>query len=267
MGRKIIFNNSIKYIDSANIKLTSPALNFGLGLFETVLYHNGKLFFYNDHLKRLSSSCSELNIPVFDADLAAEDKIMTLISLNGMTGRTLRVKLLYAPLSDTGRWDIVVRISEYSIPEEPFRAVTDLRLRDDYFSRHKTASYMRNFLSALSKEHNEETLFVNCRGEITEGARSNLLCLKDGKIYSAGKNGNYLQGIMQEQLKADCANFGVEAVELQGGFSREFVGNAEEVILTNSLIISANVSCLEFGGEVFNYGGSFAKKIKEFYMK
>ena len=98
---KILFNGKI-ITDRITISAGNEALNYGKGLFETIRYEKGKLFFYNEHIKRLEEACYALGID-FDLRTLAPDHILRLINKNKAAEKTLRVKILYTPLS--GDWD------------------------------------------------------------------------------------------------------------------------------------------------------------------
>ena len=45
MGRKILFDGKIIFRDNVKASIDSPALNYGYGLFETILHENKKIYF------------------------------------------------------------------------------------------------------------------------------------------------------------------------------------------------------------------------------
>ncbi|MBN2857896.1 MAG: aminotransferase class IV [Candidatus Delongbacteria bacterium] len=269
MGRKILLDGVIKYKDSVNIRHDSPALNFGTGLFETVLYDKNLLFFFNDHIERLRSSSEELHLPLPRFGHVPENHIKELISQNGITDSTARVKILYAPLFDEEKWNLLVTVSDYERTAVPVTATVDLRVKENYLSRFKTTSYMQNRICSKNSTLNEETLFVNGSGQITEGSRSNLIGVKDNVLFYTGIKEYYLQGIMQKNIIGDHKKIGFDgAAELEGGFSPEDLGSFDEIMITNSLIIAKTVETVNFGNRKHCFcSGKHTDRILNFYIK
>ncbi len=269
MGRKILFDGVIKYKDSINIRPDSPALNFGTGLFETMLYENNRLFFFEDHIERLRSSSEELHLPLPRFDHASENHIKELVSQNGMTDKTTRVKIRYAPLFDEEKWNLFASASAYERTVSFMTATVDLRVRENYLSRFKTISYMLNRLSSKNSTLNGETLFVNGSGQITEGSRSNLIGVKNNALYFTGTKEYYLQGIMQKNIIRDHKKIGFsDAVGLDGGFSPEDLGSYDEIMITNSLIIAKPAEAVNYGNIKYSFGSrKHTDQILSFYIK
>lgn len=269
MGRKVLFDGVIKYKDSINIRPDSPAMNFGTGLFETVLYEKNRLFFFEDHIERLSSTCEELELPLPRFDHASENHIKELVSQNGMTDKTARVKVLYAPLFVEEKWNLLTSVSVYERTVSFMTATVDLRVKENYLSRFKTISYMQNRLSSKNSALNGETLFVNGSGQITEGSRSNLIGVKNNVLYFTGTKENYLQGIMQKNIIRDHKDIGFsDSVELEGGFSPEDLGSYDEIMITNSLIIAKPADKVNCGNKTHLFGSrKYTDQILSFYIK
>ncbi len=269
MGRKVLFDGEIKYKDSIKINPESPALNFGCGLFETVLYEKNRIFFYTDHIERLKKACVDLDIMLPERKHLDQKKIIELIKENGFEKKPVRVKLLYAPLTGGDKWNLTASVKEYNRSSDPIEAEVDLKTADEFLRKYKTVSYMRSYLSIKKKKENEELLFVNSEGEVTEGSRTNILCIKDGILYHTGKNENFLQGIMQGRIIGDFKSFGLKnTMEMNRGFTHDFLKDAEEILLTNSLMIARSVSKLLFGKKSYTFSSQeYSKKIRNHYIK
>lgn len=252
MGRKILLDGQIKFFDSLDIKLDSPALNYGLGFFETILYQNGKIYFLNEHIKRLSDACRALNTPLPSSQFAAEYLIAELIASNGMQNRMCRIKIFYAPLFSLQEWNMAVTADEYKRNSDPVDAVVYADSRENHFYNFKTSSYMQNFLIAES-EPEKETLFINHSGNIIEGTKTNVLCLKSNSIYYVDEEENYLKGIMQDMIIRNINKFDlISSKAVKGGFSIDFLKESDGVFLANSLMIARSVKQIHFGKDVYH---------------
>lgn len=268
MGRKILLDGQIKFIDCVNIKLDSPALNYGLGLFETILYENNKIFFLDEHIERMKSSCTALNLPLPDIDLMNEASILDLILNSNIQNSVCRIKIIYAPLFKKNEWNVIIMTSEYIRNTAPVIVSVESKTRENSFYKHKSVSYMQNFLLSDDKP-GSETLFLNSKRNIIEGTKSNILCLKEGILYFVDQQENYLSGIMQKNILSDYKNFGVDAVSfVQYGFSIDLLKQCSEVILTNSLMPAVSISQIRYKNVELSFSGiDLSNKIRNYYLK
>ena len=76
---------------------------------------------------------------------------------------------------------------------------------------------------------------VNCDGfdkRVTEGAHTNVHCLKDGTLYTPPLDNLILPGIARKNLIRICKDLGVPVKEEP--FSLDFFRNADEILVTSS---------------------------------
>jgi para-aminobenzoate synthetase/4-amino-4-deoxychorismate lyase len=167
-------------------------------IFETILWNGGYLLL-DDHLDRLASSASELGI---DCDLVAvrsslaglEDK------LSGTGGRH-RVRLT---LDCDGKASVA---AEPFTPDPSDRAVRVCVAPErvdsaDPLIRHKVTRrerYDRGLSDAIDNGF-QEALFLNERGEVTEGAISNLIVRIDGTWCTPPVSCGLLNGVYRRYL-------------------------------------------------------------------
>jgi branched-subunit amino acid aminotransferase/4-amino-4-deoxychorismate lyase len=269
MGRKLLIEGQIKFLDCVNIRPDSPALNFGMGFFETVLYEKGGLFFLHEHIERMRASCRSLQIPEPNINFFKESLILSLTEENKLFDGPARIKLMYAPLFVTGEWIHIVFAESYIRPVHPAKVLTDPYIRDNVFHRHKTLSYMQNILPRISNAAFDETFFVNHNGHITEGTASNILCVKHGVLHYAGCETNCLSGIMMNRIVNDHKDIGFgSCVPVKGGILMDFVRGCEEVIISNSLIIARNVCEIRYRNEDIIFSNTSSSGIiRKFYLK
>lgn len=269
MGRKILFDGKIIFRDNIKASIDSPALNYGYGLFETILYENEKIYFIKDHLKRLFNSCNDLKIPSPDPNLISEDYIHKLIDENGLQNDVVKIKLMYLPIADVKEWNSLVRVNKYNriIKDVNVLALNEPRVNNFY--KHKSMSYMQNHHSLFRSKNYDEVLFVNNDHNIIEGSFTNIMAAKDNILYFVDGNNDYLFGIMQQNIFKDHRLFGFKKIEsLEDGFSKDFLESCNEVLLTNSLKIASNVRSITFGNDIIEYKScKIASIIRAHYLK
>lgn len=167
----------------------------GLRLIETLRFEPGAGFpFLPEHLERITASAAELGF-AFDPDAFRQ----LLAGVEADTPRRIRVTLgqqgdftlEQAPLgAGAPSADATVVLSPHPIA------------CDDLLLRHKTtarALYDRELARVMAAGH-FDALFLNERGELAEGARSNLFVERDGVLLTPPASAGLLNGTLRRRL-------------------------------------------------------------------
>lgn len=195
-------------------------------LIETMLWrHDGGYWLLDDHLERLAASARYFDYPV-DVDVVPEALAAFSQSFSGPEDR--RVRLL---ASVTGAISVsATRVAP--LPASPTVAFADDVMQSgDPFLFHKTtrrALYNQRLKDARARGH-WDALFVNERGEVTEGARANLFAELDGVFVTPPLSSGLLPGTFRAHLMNDSALGMREQVLFPADLrnaSRLFMGNA-----------------------------------------
>ncbi|XSG82720.1 MAG: aminodeoxychorismate synthase component I [Methyloligella sp. ZOD6] len=177
--------------------LTKPAQNFDL--IETIRWEReGGFYLLDRHLNRLQASAQHFGYPydreAVKAALAAETR--------ALQGETYMVRLL---LGEDGA--IAVTAKEIALPGKDTVwtfAVSDRRVDEkDPFFFHKTtrrAFYDEALAEAQEATGCDEVIFLNSKGELTEGTRTNLFIEKDGRLYTPAVACGLLPGTLREEM-------------------------------------------------------------------
>ena len=113
------------------------------------------------------------------------------------------------------------------------------------FVYHKTMNYGDCILEkrAVRGSDIQEPVFLNTRGEIAEGATSNLFFVKGGTLYTPEVSSGLLPGILRRWVLETGKKEGLPVVEKR--IRPEEVKTFEECFVTNSLLGIMPVSALE----------------------
>ncbi|MBS0352552.1 MAG: aminodeoxychorismate synthase component I [Proteobacteria bacterium] len=173
------------------------ALPTPLRLIETLRYapSEEKAFsFLPEHLERLADSARWFGFP-FDAGAFRR----TLSSVNGDT--PLRVRITLGQQGDL-RVE-TAPLSAGAPAETPTVVLSPHRIRsDDPLLRHKTTArrlYDQELARVMGEGH-FDALFLNERGELAEGARSNLFVQKNGELLTPPQKAGLLNGVLRRRL-------------------------------------------------------------------
>ncbi len=165
-----------------------------LSLIESILWADGRYYLLDLHLKRLKSSCNYFFIPLDIKKLKQKlikeapdkkDKFKIRIQVD-MAAKATMEKI---PLEDIPQ-SLKVRISPIRINPK------------DHLLYHKTTQ-RDLYDEELAKARNEgffEVIFLNTRGELTEGAITNLFIEKDKQLYTPPLSSGLLAGVLRQHL-------------------------------------------------------------------
>ncbi len=167
-------------------------------LIETLLWSAGEGFFLLElHLQRMSGSAAGFGIS-FDANEAVAALASAVEELSPEEGPR-RVRLL---LGADGRYSAESREFKPLAGGQRFEVSPKTVLSSGPFLRHKTT--VRNFYdrehAAAAARGLFDIVFMNERGEITEGAISNILVLMDGELLTPPVECGLLPGVYRRHL-------------------------------------------------------------------
>lgn len=236
-----------RFVASANARISifDRGLMYGDGLFETLRSYRGRIFALQDHLARLRNSAQTLEIPLpavdWEAvaremlrrnDLDQNDAWVRVAVTRGIGGRGLAPTPGSQPsvIMTCGRLDPTTA----SRQRHGVSAVTLPFGRNPYLAGHKTANYLDGVFGKqiATRANAYEGLFRGSRGDITEGAVSNIFWVVDGVPHTPPLPG-LLPGVTRAHIMAIAAADGV-LVKQQRLPTRALV-EATEAFLTSSL--------------------------------
>ena len=238
------------------ISASSPLLNYGQGFFETILYEGGCLRHYSEHVERMRRTCGDFGITL-DFSQIAEPLILHYLGRIGLGNRRCRVKILYAPVEEAARWDTMVFAVPYTRPTGEAVLSIHGEVYDSNLNRYKSLNrqynnYWKEFYE--KKEKSDEVLFRGSRGGILEGSFTNILCRRASILYYVDGDNPYLRGITQDKILEEAKKIGGITIKpLKEGMDPDRLGEADEVMLCNSLVTVWNVKKIFHGGRGFTW--------------
>lgn len=232
-----VFNGEYKDLDKIKVSPLSRAYTFSDSVYEVIPFFNENIIAFDKHIKRLSNSCSSLNI---DADIEkSANEILHLISSSN-----LKNGYVYYQIS-RGVDSLRSHIHNNDLKEESFGYVVshsfeskDLKVaicEDIRWQRCdiKSTSLLGNVMSMNdAKNHQCDEVIMHKNNEITEGGASNVFFVLNNIICTPSLSKNILPGITRELLITEIKKNGISVEE--GTYSVENLLEAESVWLTSS---------------------------------
>lgn len=235
------------------IEITDRGLQYGDGLFETILVKLGRPVFLDQHLDRLYAGCHRLQITPPSKDLmAAEISHLCNLWISAHNSEDLAVLKIIITRGSGGRGyrlpdtDAATRIlSMHTYPDYPagfaeqgvVMRVCDLRLG------HNTALAGIKHLNRLEQvmaraEWNDasvqEGLLLDTEGHVIEGTMTNVFFVKNDCIYTPQLMKCGVAGVMRGVILTLCTEQNYSFVEQE--FFIDDLLCAEEIFICNSVI-------------------------------
>lgn len=188
-------------------QVPDPGLTLGLGVFETLSVFSGRVFAQDRHLRRLRDGAARLGLPA--PDPARVEGGVAAVSREGIATPHARLRLTWTGGPD-GRGRLLVTLAPYTGPARvAVELSAHLRNETSPISSIKCTSFAENMLAlrAATDLGADEAILANTRGELAEGATSNVFVETDGELLTPPLDSGCLPGITREL----CLEWGREA--------------------------------------------------------
>lgn len=236
------------------IPLDDRGLLLGDGLFETLLWREGRLDAFEAHVRRLQVGCDVLGLPHPDtADL--ETSVMDALGTEGLGSGRAAVRVnwtvgsggrgLDRPAVPEPRLFAVAFAAPDPAVSVSLATVSIRRNEGSPLSRVKSLSYLDNVLARREAKAAgaDEALMLNNAGEVACAAAANLFWFEGRHLVTPALACGVLAGTMRARViaRADEAGIGVIETRAVGGLPE----TAKGLFLTNSLIGVQRVAVLD----------------------
>jgi branched-chain amino acid aminotransferase len=184
-------------------------------IYEVIRVIDSTPVFLEDHLQRLYSSArltGFVNLPGFDT---LSNRITDHIASEKKDMGNIKLSLTFGDPLATPELTMSFIPHYYPTPEEYSKGVKVGLLKADRplpNAKIQHADIRERANKAMENNGQFEVLLVDSDGNITEGSRSNVFFIKDGKLYSAPEE-KILQGITRVKVLDICKNEGIEVIE------------------------------------------------------
>jgi len=248
MGRTVWFNGRLYAESQLPLPRFGRAVQYGDGVFETMRAYGGRLFRFDDHLKRLAGGLRTLRIRE-DVDGARMlEAAAGLMKENGLSDAALKIIAFRgsgdgpAPKPGTGA-SVLMTAGPFDYQRkarcEKGISARVVSIRRNYHSPVafiKSLNYLDNILGRLEASDSgaDEALFLTMDGAVAEGSTSNIFIVTGGRLQTPPLSAGILNGITREAVMQIAAGCGVGCREED--VSPEALQGADEAFMTNSLM-------------------------------
>lgn len=258
-GNNFILNGELQPVELFNNSLVYK----GDSVYEVIRTVKGTPVFFDDHLERLSESLRFQG----KKQLADEQELRKNIILLARSERKkeINIKMVFNYNNDAGNYLIYFIDSVYPSKEQYLKGVKGILFfaeRTDPESKLINSRLKSSVYHELVNDGAYEALLVNDNNQITEGSKSNIFFLKNGKLVTAPDN-VILKGITRKQILNICRNNGID-VDFKSVNADE-IGDFEAVFMTGTSPMVLPFCCIN--GTFFNVKLPLIDKIRKLYLQ
>jgi branched-chain amino acid aminotransferase len=248
MGFFASVNGSVVPAEEARVSVLDNGFTFGDAVYETLRTYNRRPFELHRHLTRLRASSGRLGFDIPTDDVELGRQLDTLLDRAGNSESYIRLIVSRGMGDISYHFDRVVGPTIVMVvkPLEPFPEsayrdgidVAVVKVRRNHPNALdpaiKSCNLLNNILAVREAQARgaEEALLLNARGELAEGASTNVFVVKNGSVRTPPLAAGILAGITREVLFGLCEGlrlpFREEAIPL------EALGAADEAFVTSS---------------------------------
>ncbi|SFB26402.1 4-amino-4-deoxychorismate lyase [Acetitomaculum ruminis DSM 5522] len=206
--------------------------SFGLGVFETICLKEGRALLLDWHLERINNSLEYFNIY---QRISKKEVEKWLEENKEDISKDSSGKKAFKIMASASNKIFLLRDNPYDKEktDRGFNLEYSNVLRNESSSLvyHKSFNYGDNILEKrrLKNTATDEVIFLNSKGQISEGSTTNIFFVRDKKIYTPQKECGLLPGILRRFI---IEKFDVKEEKL---YPKD-VYDMEECFVTNSLM-------------------------------
>lgn len=183
-------------------------------IYEVIRVMNGVPLFLEDHMERLQLSAASLDSKLQVIIQSIISDIEKLIKVNNYPEKNIKL-LVFNLEKEIPDYIMCFVKSTYPSQEQYSHGIHSILVDAERSNPNAKVinNQLRETINLKLKENSAyEALLVNSKGEITEGSRSNLFFVSQGKIYTAPTH-DVLLGITRKYIIEACSNLNLEIVE------------------------------------------------------
>ena len=218
-------------------------------VYEVIRIIDGIPLFLEEHYQRFKNSAAiignEINIS-FDN---IKKHIERMISLNNVSNHNIKIVLNNFNQNTNDNYFFFIKSSypNEDLYNQGIRTLLYDSIRENPNAKIINKNLRKDVDLLLTKKNCYEALLVNASGEVTEGSRSNLFFIKEGKVYTSPP-GDVLMGITRQRIIKLCTENDIKVIEAPiysnslNSFEAAFISGTSPKVLPISCIDDLNYS-------------------------
>ena len=205
-------NGNIIKSNEANLGSENRAFKYGDGIFDTLKFEDGILYFLEDHYFRLMSSMRMLRMKIpmdFTLDYYEKQIRLTLLANDLNESARIRVNVfrenggLYAP--ESNEVNFLIEVSALIVKNDEqleIELFKDFPLSSGLLSTIKTNNRIINVLGSIfAKENNyQNCILINEKKELVEALNANIFLIKGNEVITPSLDTGCINGVVRKKI-------------------------------------------------------------------
>lgn len=245
----VFLNGEFIAAAEAKISVFDQGLLYGDGIYESFRSVGEQLYQFDQHFARLQLSAQALDYKLPYSRRGFEDILHRLRTRNGLNNAYYRITITRGPggvgflHASKGEQTCVIIAHEFEgFAEEHYRKGIKLRVAQTRRNapeainpKIKSISNLNSLLGKLEAKASGafEVIMLNNRGEVCEGAASNIFWSKGGQIYTPSPATGLLEGVTRATIMRLCETE-LKRPPVSGEYLLQELLAADEVFLTST---------------------------------
>ncbi|MCB9447743.1 MAG: aminotransferase class IV [Flavobacteriales bacterium] len=240
----ILVNGEIRSSEEPVLSSFNRSFRYGDGLFETMYWSDGRLWFANDHVARLNEGLGVLEMTLEKCGDTAywTEQVKLLTARAGLERARIRLQVyrneggLYLPTEYAASWIMEAGLLPEVLVREKRRVmVLDAQVDSGPLSHLKTCNRLPQVWAAVktSKGGYDDAILLNGKGRVAEAISSNLFLVCGNRLVTPAIGEGCVAGVMRKQVLVWGKELGMETEER--GVVPDELYDADEIFLTNAI--------------------------------
>ena len=247
---------SINGISCQHLSVMDRGLHYGDGLFETIACIDGKLQFWDEHIKRMRSGANRLAIEPsvidnFKDDVTAllkqhsvNDCVVKLILTRGQSDRGYRSPSPQKPTRITLLSDFPQYPEKYSTQGIKACFCQHPVSKNSRLAGIKHLNRLDNVLARNEwRDEYQEGIMLDDEGHVIEGTMSNVFAIKNNQLHTPSLNFSGVDGVMRNQILSMSKELNIETHIIE--ISKDELISMDEIFICNSIIGTWPIKSIE----------------------
>ena len=223
----VIYNGELMPEDELRLPLTNRAFQYNDGFFETAVIENGRIRFWQDHVRRMQQAAAALKLLLpQEVEVFSELKnsLLRLAAQNGAipSGR-LKLKVwrsgggLYTPDTHRASWLATVHpFTPTALQQYHVGVCQTVYTNYSPFSHFKGPNSLIYVMAGIERQQRgfNDMLLLNRQHVVSELVSSNLFWLRDEVLYTPALDTGCVNGIARRNILRWCASEGIRVREV-----------------------------------------------------
>lgn len=255
---KPTINNLLNGIATDYLNINDRAVQYGDGVFETILCNKNKLYYWEKHYQRLQLSATKLNIPCPEESLLLNDMTQLLSGAENVAADSYAIKIILTRGAGERGYKYTKnlspnRIVSLSTIESKYSSLlsNDLLSGELFLCEHQVSinenlaglKHLNRLENVLARNEWDDAakgsgiidgVMLNANQHVIEGTMSNIFAVKNQQLFTPCLMLSGVNGIMRNVVMALAAENNITVANVN--LSLNELLTMDEVFICNSLI-------------------------------